>query len=478
MSLAPLYLVPLAFALVALAVPSERVRPFLLPVGALVHLGLSLAAVASRGEPSTAVWLRMDALGGLVLLIGSTLFSICSLYAPGYLLLRIDRGNRFFTAYLFAFLGMMSVVALSQHLGLLWVALETTTLVTATLIYFNRNARSIEAAWKYLVIGSVGIALALLGSFFLAYAAHLSGREVDLFFGALRSRAPSFSRPWLRAGFVFLLVGYGTKMGLAPLHSWKPDAYGEAPGLVGALLAGGLTTCSFLALLRVYSVVAAGGEGAFARELLVGMGVVSLAVAAAFTVRQADFKRMLAYSSVEQMGILVLGIGIGGAGVFGALLHALNNALTKSVMFLAAGNIHRAYGSKNVAEVSGAMVRLPVSGTLFLLSFFAVTGSPPFGPFISEFTIVSAAFAKGRWFLGAVFLVLLGAVFVGMGATVLSVVQGRPSEEVMKSPYSDRLRKTFPMLIAMGLVLLLGLWIPAPLRRLLADAAASLEVRP
>ncbi len=474
MPLATLVLLPLCLAAVALAVPSDRVRPFLLPVGALAHLVLAFLAVADRARPSAGLFLRVDPLGGLCLLVVSTLFFLCALYAPGYLLFRIDRGNRILTACLFVFLGMTSVVCLSQHLGLLWVSVEATTLATAPLIYFNRNARSIEAAWKYLLIGSVGIALALLGTFFLAYGAHLSGNDASLFFDELRREAATFSRPWLRAGFVFLLVGYGTKMGLAPLHSWKPDAYGEAPGLVGALLAGGMTTCAFLALLRVYAVVAAGGEGAFARELLVFLGILSLAVAAAFMVRQADFKRMLAYSSVEHMGILVLGIGLGGAGVYGALLHVVNNALTKVVMFLSAGNIHRAYGSKNVADVQGAMSRLPVSGTLFLAGFFAVTGSPPFGPFVSEFTILGAAFASGRWILATAFLVLLGIIFVGMGSTVLSVVQGRPSAEALRIPYPPRLRMTLPILIAMGLVLLLGIWIPEPLRRLLTEAARSL----
>ncbi|HZF12871.1 MAG TPA: proton-conducting transporter membrane subunit [Thermoanaerobaculia bacterium] len=482
-ALTVLIVLPLALAAVAFAVPSERLRPFLLPVGALAHFALTLAAVAAiaaRGPAAGTAWLAVDPLGGLALLVVSGLFTICALYAPGYLLLRIDRNNRVFVACLFVFLGMASAVTLAQHLGLLWVTIELTTLATAPLLYFNRNARSLEAAWKYLVIGSVGIALALLGSFFVAYAAHLSRSDESLFFTSLNAAAGTagFSRPWLRAGFVFLLVGYGTKMGLAPLHTWKPDAYGEAPGIVGALLAGGMTTCAFLALLRVYAVLAAAGEGAFARQLLVFLGLLSLGFAAAFMVRQGDLKRMLAYSSVEHMGILALGIGLGGAGIFGALLHTVNNALTKAVMFLAAANIHRAYGSKNVADMSGAMARLPVSGTLFLLGFFALSGSPPFGPFLSEFTILNAAIGTGRYAIAAAFLVLLGVIFIGMGATVLGVVQGSPGAAARRTPYVDRLRKTFPILLAMGLVLLLGLWIPAPLERLLREAARSLEVRP
>lgn len=478
MPVAVLILLPLGFAAVALAVPSDRVRPMLLPVGAIAHLALTFAALADRGPVPAGRFLALDALGGFALLVISLLFTICALYAPGYLLYRLDRGNRVFVPCLFVSLGMASGVALAQHLGVLWVAIETTTLATAPLLYFNRNARSLEAAWKYLVIGSVGIALALFGTFFLAYAAHLTGQEVSLFLEVMRAHADGFSRPWLRAGFVFLLVGYGTKMGLAPLHTWKPDAYGEAPGLVGALLAGGMTTCAFLALLRTFAVLVAAGEGPFARELLVALGLLSLGVAAAFMVRQPDFKRMLAYSSVEHMGILVLGIGLGGAGVFGALLHTLNNAVTKSVMFLAAGNIHRAYGSKRVEDVSGAMVRLPVSGTLFLLGFFAVTGSPPFAPFVSEFTILNAAVGTGQYTVAALFVLLLGAIFIGMGSTVLAVVQGRPSAEAERMPYVDRFRKTFPILLAMSLVVLLGLWVPAPLESLIREAAAGLEARP
>jgi hydrogenase-4 component F len=473
-----LIVVPLVLAAIAFAIRSNRIRLLLLPAGGLTHLALTLVAVSGRVPRNGSDWIAVDSLGGLILLIVSGLFAICSFYAPGYLVLRLDRGSRVFTGCLFIFLGMTSAVALAQHLGLLWVAVETTTLATAPLLYFNGKSRSLEAAWKYLVIGSVGIAIALLGSLFIAYAVHLSGREVSLFFEALLAEPEGFARPWLRAGFVFLLVGYGTKMGLAPLHSWKPDAYGEAPGVVGALLAGGMTTCAFLALLRGYAVVAAAGEGEFARELLIFLGIFSVVVAAAFMVRQNDFKRLLAYSSIEHMGILVLGIGLGGAGIFGALLHTVNNALTKGVMFLAAGTIHRAYGSKNTSEVYGVIQRLPLTGSLFLAGFFAVTGSPPFGPFVSEFTILAAAIRADRWGVAAVFLTCLAAIFIGMGATVFSVVQGRPPAQVLRRPYVDTVGKSLPIMVSMALVLMLGLWIPAPLRALLNEAAAMLGANP
>ncbi len=477
-----LILFPLAMTAVMFAVPSNRWRPWLLPVGGAVHLGLVTQAIfpAAGAPPVSGLenWLLLDALGKVVLGFISVLFFLCSLYAPTYLALRSERSNRVLCGNLFASLSMMTLVTLSHHLGLLWVAMEATTLVSAPGIYFNHNARSLEATWKYLLICSVGIALALLGSFFLAYSSLKAGLESTLLFDQLIKDAPKLSAPWLHAAFVLLFVGYGTKMGLAPVHTWKPDAYGEAPGMVGALLAGGVTNCAFLAILRVYQICQAGSEAAFSRQVMIATGLFSMAAASVFMVRQRDFKRMLAYSSVEHMGILVLGIGIGGLAVYGALLHLINNGLTKGVMFLSSGNIHRAYGSKYTDDVRGAIQRLPVSGALFLTGFLAITGAPPFGPFVSEFTIVSTAIGSGQYLSAGLFLLFLTIVFVGMGATVLAVVQGEPPEKLAPNGYHDTIGTCAPILIFMALVLLFGVYIPPPVESLLRDATAFLEVRP
>jgi hydrogenase-4 component F len=472
---------PLLLAAAAFAVPSNRARPWLLPIGGLAQLVLVVTALTVFGpEPVSGLynWLLLDALGKLVLGVVSVLFFICALYAPGYLALRADRSNRVLCATLFTSLSMMTLVTLSQHLGLMWVAMEATTLVSASSIYFNHNARSLEATWKYLVMGSVGIALALLGSFFLAYASLKEGLESTLRFDQLVAEAPLLSAPWLHAAFALLFVGYGTKMGLAPMHSWKPDAYGEAPGMVGALLAGGVTNCAFLAILRVYQICCASAEAESARRIMVVMGLFSMAVAAVFMVRQRDFKRMLAYSSVEHMGILVLGIGIGGLARYGALLHMINNALAKGVMFLSAGNIHRAFASKRTDDVRGALQRVPLSGALLLTGFLVITGAPPFGPFVSEFTILNGAFGSGQFFAGALFLLLLGIVFIGMGSTVLAVVQGNPPPALEDNGIRDSVSTGAPILLCLALVLLLGLYIPPPLQQLLEEAARSLEARP
>jgi hydrogenase-4 component F len=284
---------------------------------------------------------------------------------------------------------------------------------------------------------------------------------------------------WLHAAVIFLLVGYGTKMGLAPLHAWKPDAYGEAPGLVGALLAGGLVNCAFLAILRVYQIcLASGTEIQFFQQALLVMGLISMAFAAVFMARQADFKRMLAYSSVEHVGILAIGLGLGKGALYGALFHLLNNGLTKGVLFLSSGNIHRSYSHKTTDVVKGALTRLPWSGGLFLAGFIAITGSPPFSPFISEFTIVSSAFIEGRHLVGGLFLLFLVIVFIGMALTVLPMVMGAPPVDIEPSDYEDRLLTVGPPLFMMIVILVLGVWPPEFLITLLKDGAAMLGVQP
>jgi hydrogenase-4 component F len=263
-------------------------------------------------------------------------------------------------------------------------------------------------------------------------------------------------------------------MGLAPMHTWKQDAYGEAPGVVGAILAGAMTSSAYLPLLRLTQVTAAAGEGAWATWLLVGFGLFSMAVAGALLLGQRDLKRMLAGSSVEQMGLLSIAAGLGPGAIFGALFHLVNNALGKGVLFLCVGNLHRAFGGKTTAEVHGGMRRLPLSGGLFLAGLFAMTGSPPFGPFASQLLILRSAFDGGRWWIGAAVIALLLLVFAGMGATTLQALQGRPPTSALASSYRDGVATFAPALALMALVLLLGLHVPEPMRALLADAATAL----
>lgn len=473
-----LILVPLAGALICWLTPSNLRRPRILPVFGLAHFVLALISLVLRPGPELSGWLALDAIGGIILISISTLFLACSFYAAGYLPFRRRRSNRVLCLGMLVCLSAMSLAAVARHLGLLWVAVEATTLSMAPLIYFNRNARSIEATWKYMLICSVGIALALLGLFFLAYASLVAGQETTLLMEPLLSGNYLLSPSWLNAAAIFLLVGFGTKMGLAPLHTWKPDAYGEAPGLVGALLSGGLVTCGLLGVIRVYQICLVSGNAEFFRQILIGMGLISMALAAVFLLRQTDFKRMLAYSSVEHVGILAIGLGVGEGALFGALFHIINNGLTKGVLFLSSGNIHRTYGTKNTDRIRGVLRQLPATGGLFLAGFFAVTASPPFSPFFSEFRIISGIFESGRFLTGAIFLLLLAVISMGMTATVIPMMLGASSAESDSSAYRDRFLSVAPPLGLIILVLLLGVWLPAPLRDLITDAVRLLEGRP
>lgn len=469
---------PILAAGAAFAVPSNRWRPWVVPVGGALHLFLVARMLQQPELPDAQSWLVLDALGRVFLGYISVLFFLCACYAPAYLALRQERNNRVLCSCLLLSLSMMTLVCVAQHLGLMWVAMEASTLVSAPGLYFNHNARSLEATWKYLLLCSVGIALALLGLFFLAYAALYAGMESSLLLDDLIQEAPRLSRPWLHAAFVLLFVGYGTKMGLAPMHNWKPDAYGEGVGIVGALLAGGVTSCAFLSILRIYQITNAAGDALYAQRILVAMGLLSMVLAAISMQRQRDIKRLLAYSSVEHMGMLIFGIGIGGGAILGSLMHVIHNGLTKGVLFLAAGNIHRAYGSKFTEDLQGVLKRAPFSGWMFLAAFLAITGSPPFAPFVSEFQMLTAAFGTGHYWAGGLFVFALFVVFIGFGIKVIGFSFGEPSVDETSTGFRDSIGTGLPILLFMVLVIVLGVYRPPALHAQLQEAAALLGAVP
>jgi hydrogenase-4 component F len=470
MLLAALVLVPALAAAGAYAHAGRR--SWWLMSAAGIHLLLVVGAWVAAPAPILDGWLALDALGLVVLTVVSVLFFVVATSAVGYL--RHERPGRGFATWLLAFLAAASLVALSHHLALLWVGMEGTTLALAPLIFRRRDRRSLEAVWKYLVICSVGIALALLGTFFLATAqADLRPGMRPLVLEDLLAGAAQLNPAWLKAAFVFLLVGYGTKLGLAPMHTWKPDTYGEAPALVGGLMAGGLTSCAFLGIARATQVAIGAGLGPFVRPPLVAFGLLSLAVAAAFVIGQTDVKRLLAYSSVEHVGLLVLGLGLGGVGTYGSVLHLVNNALAKGLVFLAVGNAALVRIPAVTASPRGGMLRtVPASGALLLVGLFAVTGSPPFGMFLSEFTILRAAWGGGHPWIAVAMLVLLALIFIGIAATILDVLYGTPPASA-RSTREGAWLLAGPAVLAMG-ALLLGLVIPAPLQELLSRAATTL----
>ncbi len=488
-----LILVPTIAGLLALALRWDAPRRALLVATALTHLGMTASAWNVRPAATLEGWLQLDGMGLVFLGITSVLFVAAAAYGVGYLGREghgtkkdLETGFVFanvpeatFTGCLLLFLAAMTLVCCCHRFGLLWVAIEATTLASAPCIYFHRHPKSLEATWKYLLLCSVGIALALLGVFFLAVSAtDAMGHQSDLSLRDLVKHAKGLDPAWLKAAFIFLVVGYGTKMGLAPLHTWLPDAHSESPSMVSALLSGALLNCAFIGILRMQQVLAAAGLAAFGQEVLVVLGLLSMGVAAVFILGQPDYKRMLAYSSVEHMGILALGVGLGGVGTFGSLLHAVNHSFTKGMLFLVAGNLLAAYRTKACDDVRGAIRVLPVSGVLWVMGFLAITGSPPFGAFLSEFTVLKAALDAGRGAVAAAYLAFLALIFVGMATAVLRMSQGAaPPEFHLGARTEPALSVASPAALA-TIVLVLGVWVPPPLLRMLEEAARSVGGAP
>lgn len=471
-----LILIPLIGAALAAVWPSNRSRPWLLPIVSLIHLVLCMWLVISPPDVSPEAWLGFDALARAVLPAVSLLFLICGAYAVPYLRVRAERSNRVFVAMLLAILGLLSAGHQARHLGVLWIATEAVTLAAVPVLHFNGTPRAFEATWKYLLVGGTGIALSLLGSFCLGYASLRGGGQGDLTLAALTAQGAALSRPWVLAAWVLLLVGYGTKMGLAPMHTWKPDAYGEAPGIMGAILAGGITTVAFTAILRVRSVVATSGEAAVTDRTLLIIGLFSMLVAAVFLLGTRDFKRMLAYSSVEHMGILCIGAGLGAAGMWAALFHVWNNSLTKGALFLSAGNIHRAAGARTVDEVSGMARVTPRSAAIFIAGLFAVTALPPFGPFFSELRVLRAAFESGHFAAAAVFLGCLLFAFFGLTRLAFAIVEGRPriASKTPGTRFAETSGLIIPPLALLALSCWLGLATPGTLQNAWTAAVSQL----
>ncbi len=475
-------LLPAAAGTASYFIRPHRWRRVLWGTTAAVHLALSLAAVLTIQSPPLDHWIGMDSLSAIFLVLTSLLFFGATMYGIGYVArepvagqMDFEDGSLFknepesvFTGGILLLLAAMTLAILSRHLALQWVAIEATTLASAPLIYYHQNRRSLEAAWKYLILCSVGIAVALLGIFFLRMTIQEGSHDLTL--AALLERAGALNHRWLSTAFIFMLVGYGTKMGLAPLHTWLPDAHSEAPSPVSAMLSGALLNCAFLGILRVQQICAAAGMASFGGDLLILFGLLSMGLAGAFILRQADYKRMLAYSSVEHMGILALGVGLGGLGLFGSFLHTINHSIVKAMLFLTAGNILSRFHTKDTMKIQGACDALPVSGALWIAGVLAVTGSPPFGTFVSEFTILRAVLEQGRWIIAVLYVLFLLLAFVGMAGIVLRMALGKSEVNRVREP----LTAVLPPIVFAVLALLLGVYLPGPLADRLHEAAQLL----
>jgi hydrogenase-4 component F len=375
-----------------------------------------------------------------------------------------------YVATMLLFLLAMTGVLVANHLALLWVFVEATTLTSAFLIYFEQHKSSLEAAWKYIFICSIGITLAFVGIIILSIGSKSIG---SLFFADLYLRAGEINPFWLKMAFAFILVGFGTKIGLAPLHGWLPDAHSEAPSPVSALLSGALLNSTFLGLLRYQEIMVRARVNDFSDFLLVAVGLLSLLISAAFMLKITNYKRMLAYSSIENMGILSLGIACGKTGIYAALLHAVAHSLSKGALFLTSGNILHLYRSKRIVDVRGLLEKDPLTGWLWLISLLAIGGLPPFPSFLSKFLLIKAFFATGTGWLTAPFLLFIIVILFGMGGGVFRMAFGTPPTD---APLPVRLSifAYGPQVVLLLLLLAVGISISAPLQAVMQGAAGFL----
>ncbi|GBE41608.1 hydrogenase-4 component B [bacterium BMS3Bbin09] len=323
------------------------------------------------------------------------------------------REIRIYYALMHLFVFTMLLAAASNNIAIFWIAIEGTTLVSALLVGFYKNRQSIEAAWKYIILCTVSITFALLGIFIIYYASVVTlGGHGTMNWTELRDIAEKLNPATVKLAFIFILLGYGAKAGIAPVHNWLPDAHSQAPTPISALLSGVLLKCAFLGILRYVIIVNKAAGPLYSEHLLLFFGLLSMGLATAFILMQNNYKRLLAYSSIEHIGIIAVGIGIGGFwGIYGSLLHVLNHAVVKTLLFFTTGRVRLKYHSTKIDKVKGAIEALPVSGTVMLLAALAIAGAPPFNIFLSEFTIMKAAVDSGSWITFTLFIVFATVIF-------------------------------------------------------------------
>jgi hydrogenase-4 component F len=407
-------------------------------------------------------------------------FLLSSFFARHYFAAELESGamtlagaRKFSGLWLGALLSMV-LVLVSNNLGIMWVGVEASTLMTAFLICTHVTPASLEAMWKYLLMCSVGVACAFMGTLLVAAAAqplHLPEGEQLLWTGLMAGIAQA-DLPLLQLGFLFLLVGYGTKAGLAPLHNWLPDAHSQAPAPVSALFSGFLLNAALYCIMRYIPILekATGGSG-WALKILVVFGLMSIVVAAAFIVVQKDLKRLLAYSSIEHIGIITLGLGLGGIGAFAALFHMFNHSLCKTLAFLSAGQIGRRYGTYRIADIRGTRRAIPLWGLCLLTVLLALIGVAPFAIFVSEFLLVKAALDARAYAALSLFLGGSVVIFVGVLRQAMSMTWGDPPPAAARSPHRPGFLEMAAVLLALGGVLVTGICLPGFFRNIIEHAA-------
>jgi len=505
-----LLIIPFLAGLASFAVP-PRAGQALTAASGVASFGLVLTLIpdASQRAASYFGFVRVDALSVVFLLATSFLYATVAIYSIGYL--RGGHGpdgsaryTRRFSLGLNLFAWSMLAAPLMSNLALLWVAIEVTTVISALLVAIEGTDGAAEAAWKYILIASAGLSIALLGTIFMYYAgAQVLGPHYSMAFAPVLASARHLAVTPVRMAFVLAVLGFGTKVGLFPVHTWLPDAHSEAPTPVSALLSGSLLAVSFYAILRYYQIAVVSLGPRFPRDVLLVFGVATLLLAALYLLDQRDYKRLLAYSSMEHMGILAIGVSFGAPiALAGVLLHVLAHAAAKGNAFMGAGVLLRKFGSKEMKGVRGGLDLLPWSGPLFLAAVLALCAMPPFGIFRSEFEIVTGGLAASHNGPTVILVILVTVAFLGLTLSANRMLLSRPAARPKPGPgpgsaepglaergsaergSAEPLTRGEPSVwmvvpVAVGLValLVLGLHPPGELTGLLARAVAQLGSR-
>jgi hydrogenase-4 component F len=452
----------------------------LVSIGLAIPLAMKLAASGSYllfGQN-----LVVDPLAIYHIFLVNFVFLISSVYGTGYFRGSIDSGKltfRLIRRYCMlwqAFHAMLLLVLLSNNIGIMWVALEATTLVSAFLILSDSDALSIEAMWKYLLICSVGIVFAFMGTALTVAAARsMEGGPSPVLFTELAKHPEMINPRLMLFAFLFIVVGYGTKAGLSPMHTWLPDAHSQAPTPVSAGFSGVMLNCALFCIMRYLPITElALGKSGDAHSILLLFGFMSLIFAAVFIPIQHDMKRLLAYHSVEHMGIIAVGLGLGGIGIFAAMLHTLNHSLSKVLAFFSAGYISDRFGTRDMRKISSAVRQSPLWGGSFFVSILVLIGVAPFAVFMSEFLIVKEAFFSGRYVVVGLFLFAALAVFVSALKHAMDVSFGQLKPIAENRPRARMI--DYGIVYACFMVLLiLGVWIPSPFGSFLNSVSAVIQ---
>lgn len=457
--------VPLISAVVLAALPWHRASSVLNAAASLLTLVMATSLLFGT-RPAPTNFIFIDDLNVSLIVLTSLVAFTTSWFSASYIAHEVEIGRltplslRFYHAMYQVLTAAMILALCANNIGVMWVAIEAATLTTVVMVSIYRTRESLEAAWKYFILCSVGIALALFGTILVYLAGQtVIGPGVEaLAWTELHARAAAFDPNILNLAFVFLLIGYGTKVGLAPLHAWLPDAHAEGPTPISAVLSGLMLNVALYALLR-FKMILAGNAGAIAPgPLMLTMGISSLLLASVMLYRRRDIKRFFAYSSIEHMGIITFAFGVGGPlANFAGLLHMVLHSLTKSAIFFAVGHIAQVKGTQRIADMSGLTKTHPMLGWGFVLGVAAIAGLPPMGPFLSEFLVVTSAMARQPWLAVPVVLGLLLA-FGALTMRLQQIAFGEPRGGT--APVSASLA---PLYLQLAMVLVAGLWLPAPL---------------